>query len=257
MAASTSPALDMTPGRVAVVLAAHGDRGDAIARGEANATLLAHRAALAAAGRFRSVSAGVLKGAPSLEAALEEARATGGDRVAVYPLFMADGYFVRQVLPARVAAVDLDCECRILPPLGVEVALPALLRAEALAAAKAAGFDAAAARLLIVGHGSELGPASAEATRRAAAAVAGLGGFGSVATAFLEEPPFLDAALAGAHPPTVIAGFFSGDGLHAGEDLPAAIRDSGARAVYAGPIGGSPAIPGLIAQSLVLSLAGT
>ncbi len=104
---------------------------------------------------------------------------------------------------------------------------------------------------MVVGHGSKFGPASARATRDAAVAIARAGVFASVSTAFLEEPPFLKTELGRLQTPTVVAGFFFGDGMHAGEDVPAAIEETGAHAVYAGPIGQSPGIPSLIASSLL------
>ena len=234
---------------VAVILAAHGDRGGAEGA-RANASLLAHAKSLAASAQFRLVTAGVLKGEPALETALTEAHQSGAARIAVYPFFMADGYFVKSVLPARIEAGAMSPRCRILAPLGIDEQLPALVRAEALAASARAGFDPALSRLLVVGHGSALGPASANATHKAAVSISRLGGFASVATAFLEEPPFLDAALAGTRPPTIVAGFFSGDGLHAGEDVPAAIAEAGANAVYAGSIGAVAAIPSLMLDAI-------
>jgi sirohydrochlorin ferrochelatase len=104
--------------------------------------------------------------------------------------------------------------------------------------------------LLIVGHGSKFGPASAQATRDAADRIARAGGFESVATAFLEEEPFLDGALETKGAPTIVIGFFFGDGMHAGEDIPAAIRETGADAVYAGPVGRSARISELIAAAI-------
>ncbi len=237
---------------VAVILAAHGDRAGATP----NAALLRHRDHLASHHHFRSVSAGVLKGEPALEHAVATALASGAGRIAVYPFFMADGYFTGKVLPTRIAEAGAAEACRILPPLGLDSNLPALIHAEALAAAHTANYTPADSRLLLVGHGSELGPASANATRAAAERIAGFGGFAEVVTAFLEEPPFLDDQLAGTRLPTIVAGFFSGDGLHAGEDIPQAIRETGANAIYAGPIGGSPAIPGLIAETIAFTLRG-
>lgn len=235
---------------VAVILAAHGDR----AGSTPNAGLLRHRDALARGAQFRLVTAGVLKGDPTLEDALAAALGSGAGRIAVYPLFMADGYFVRTVLPARVAAAGAGNSCRILPPLGLDLRLPPLILAAALRSARQAGFAPAASRLLLAGHGSALGPASADATRAAALRIAGLSDFAEVAVAFLEEPPFLDAELAGERRPAIVAGFFSGDGLHAGEDVPQAIRNTGATAVYAGPIGGSDAIPSLIADAVAADM---
>ena len=235
---------------IAVILAAHGDRAGATP----NATLLRHGKDLAESHSFRLVTEGVLKGEPTLEEAVAAATSSGARRIAVYPLFMADGYFTGKILPARLAEAGAAERCTILPPLGLDRRLPVLMYAEALTAASTAGFEAANTRLLVVGHGSELGPASANATRAAAERMAGLGHFAEVAIAFLEEPPFLDDQLKTAARLTVVTGFFSGDGLHAGEDVPQAIQDAGATAVYAGSIGASGAIPSLIAAAIAEAL---
>jgi sirohydrochlorin ferrochelatase len=195
--------------------------------------------------------AGVLKGEPSLEAALSEAAATGARAILVYPLFMADGYFTASVLPDRIRAAGCERTARILPPLGLEPGITDLMRADALETSRQAGFDPRASRLLVVGHGSKFGPASARATREAAAGIARAGIFTSVATAFLEEPPFLKTELEAVQTPTIVTGFFFGDGMHAGEDIPAAIEETRAHAVYSGPIGQSAGIPSLIAASLL------
>lgn len=235
---------------IAIVLAAHGDRAGV----RPNATLLAHRDSLAAAFRFRCVTAGVLKGDLSLERAISEAIDSGAREVAVYPFFMSDGYFVGQVLPQRIVEMGATDNCRLLAPLGLDEQLPPLIHADASATATAAGIAPQSARLLIVGHGSELGPASANATRAAADRVSWLAGFAKVDTAFLEEPPFVDDALAETAMPTIVSGFFSGDGLHAGVDVPAAIDQSKAIATYAGAIGASPAVPSLIARSVAAAM---
>lgn len=238
--------------QTAVVLVAHGDRGAA----QSNDALLTHREALAATGHFACVEAGVLKGEPTLERALDRAAASGALQLVVYPFFMADGFFVRVRLADRLQAAHLAIPHAVLPPLGVDPELPTLLLQHALSAASAARLLPASTDLLIVGHGSQLGPASADATRSAAHAVANLSVFRTVATAFLEEPPSVEDALRAASEPVLVSGFFSGDGLHAGEDVPAAIARSCKHAVYAGSIGSDPAVTNLILARL-LSHTGT
>jgi sirohydrochlorin ferrochelatase len=237
---------------VAVVLASHGDRGGT-AR---NDLLLSHVEAVRALTGFGLVTAGVLKGEPALEAALAEADASGAEEILVYPLFMADGYFTATVLPARIAAVGVKVATRILPPLGADPALADAMQADALAASRASDLAPAAARLLVVGHGSKYGPASAEATRVLADRIRRSAHFAAVETAFLEEPPLLQTALEATHAPTIVSGFFYGDGMHAEEDVPAAIAAAGAHAVYAGPAGRSAQIPRLIAAALLSAHAG-
>lgn len=236
---------------VAVILAAHGDRG-----GDApNSTLLGHCTALAADGTFHSVRAGILRGEPPLEEAVQAALAAGAKCLAVYPMFMAEGYFTRKVLIQRLAALEIPVDVHVLAPLGADPRMPALMLAEALATAERHGLAPDAARLLIVGHGSKIGPASADATRAVAAVIARAARFGRVESAFLEEPEFLeDALMRDAGAPTVVLGFFSGDGLHAAEDVPEAIAETQANAVYAGSIGKSPALVGMIRSAIAADL---
>lgn len=232
----------------AVILVGHGDRG----AGLTNRNLLAHAEALRRSGRLKFVAAGVLKGEPILEQAIESAGISGATQIGVYPFFMADGYFAGKILPERIAAAEPKLPWTILPPLGLDPRLPKLILDQSLNAAERARLTPGETRLLLVGHGSKLGPASANATRKAADAIRKIGGFNTVETAFLEEPPFLAGALAaGAQQPTVVSGFFSGDGMHAGEDVPRAIADANANAVYAGPIGALPGIADLILDAVI------
>lgn len=229
----------------AAALIAHGDRG-----GPAPNAALAAQAAAVHALVQAPVSTGLLKGEPAIEQALAEAATSGAARIVVYPLFMADGYFVQKVRE-RIAATGIEPEPTLLSPLGLEPGLPDILVTEAAAVAEAKGLGALSSRLMIVGHGSKLGPASATATRKAAARAALSRRFASVTTAFLEEEPFLEDALRASRDPTVVSGFFFGDGMHAGEDVPDAIAETGANAVYAGSIGNSPAVAPLIAAALL------
>ncbi len=239
---------------IAVLLAAHGDRGG----DTPNATLLGHCAALDGLGLFHSVHAGILRGEPVLEESVRTAVSQGARCLAVYPMFMAEGYFTLKVLPQRLAALEIPVDVHILPPLGADPRLPGLMLNEALAAAHGAGLAPAASRLLVVGHGSKIGPASADATRAVAAVMAKDGRFATIETAFLEEPEFVADALARDARPTVVSGFFSGDGLHAAEDVPEAIAEAraraGAQAIYAGSIGKSGAIVDLIRSSVAAEL---
>jgi sirohydrochlorin ferrochelatase len=234
------------PQALAAILVSHGDRGGVAP----NATLEAHARAVQSLTGLDIVLAAMLKGEPTIEQALATAAASGAQGIAVYPLFMADGYFVRKVLRERIEATRLMPEPRLLAPLGLDPGLPDILVVEAVRAAAQEGLTPQSSRLLIVGHGSKLGPASATATRKAAARAALTRRFASVATAFLEEEPFLEDALRASAAPTVVSGFFFGDGLHAGEDVPDAIAETGANAVYAGSVGNSLAIAPLIAAAL-------
>ena len=230
---------------VALVLAAHGDRG-----GNApNQTLLAHRDRLAKSAAFDFTGAGVFRGDPSLAGALEAARQSGAGRVLIYPLFMSGGYFTKKVLPERIAEAGLAGRCEILAPLGLDPALPPVILNRAVSAANDARIDPCHARLLVVGHGSAGARASAKSTERVACWLRKTRTFAYTETAFLEEEPMLGAQLCGPHPATVVVGFFSGDGLHAAEDVPGAILEANANAIYAGSVGPLPEVTEIIAAA--------
>ena len=234
------------PGKMALLIAAHGDRGGT----GANRALLAHCQRLEAGAGFSTVAGGVLKGDPPLEAALEQIVASGAAHLLVYPLFMADGYFTRKVLPHRLSehleAMGRHIKVTYTAPLGADEALPAFTAKRAIKAAERARYKPSESRLLIVGHGSKIGPASADATKEFAKKVSPLVPFARVETAFLEEDVFVKDALRNSGQPTVVEGFFSGDGLHAGDDVPQALEETGAIATYAGSIGADPHLSEII-----------
>lgn len=234
----------------AVLIVAHGERG-----GRAdNRLLLSLRDAVAGRTGLRSLHAGVLNGAPSIEEALQALAAERPRRLLVYPFFMSDGYFTRTVVPQRIAAAGNGMPWQLLAPLGLDPALAALIEHRALAEATAAGWPPQRSRLLLVGHGSSKSDASARATRAAAAAVGKASKFAAVATAFLEEPPFLADALADDSDPTIVVGFLSGEGLHGRDDIPAAISQARSALRYAGPIGAAAGVDALIAAAISAAL---
>lgn len=230
----------------ALILAAHGERQVA----SPNRLLAGHARALSERLSPMPVACGVLNGEPSLESALEAVAGKGAGRLLVYPLFMADGYFVEQVLPKRIAESGARLEPLILSPLGLDPGLEALMLAEALAAAKGRGFAPEKTRLLVAGHGSKFGPASADATRRMANRLAGANRFARVGAAFLEEPPFIADALKEDEGPVVVSGFFAGDGMHSSRDVPEAIARARGPAVYTGPVGAHEAVRDIVAAAV-------
>ena len=241
----------MSERRIGLILAAHGERG-----GEGgNRSLLAHAEAMAAVPGIAAVAAGVLKGDPALEDALACVAAAGATDILVYPFFMSDGYFVEKVLPQRIRDAGHEGTARLLPPLGLDPGLPSLLLETALASASEAGFETETSRLLVVGHGSQGSRASALATELVALKLANNNIFAEVTAAFLEEPPFVRDALEGERPSTVVAGFFSGEGMHAARDVPEVIAWSGAKAVYSGSIGGHAGVARLIAAAVERAIA--
>lgn len=201
---------------------AHGDCG-----GEARNVLaneLARR--LRAARCYDEVSVGYMRCGISIEEAA--ARITSG-HVRVYPLFMSDGYYVRDAIPRRLGIQDgvdsFGHRVDIGEPLGVNPNLPDILMSAATQTAHVAGIRTEDATLLIVAHGSGNSPHSAETARAIAGQMSERRMFGRVETAFLEEAPLFSEALLDCPRPLLVLGLFAGGGLHAEDDVRAAIRE--------------------------------
>ena len=242
-----APAIDLGfADKIAVVLVTHGDRAGPVR----NKALLSHTNAIYQRAQFCCVTCGVLKGEPLIGEALQKAVQAGPALILVYPLFMSSGYFVETVLARRIAEGDLPVPVRVLPPIGLSARLPELLWKRSLEVACLAEFSPENTRLLLTGHGSKIGRRSAQATAQVARQLVTFNVFNKVQTAFLEEPPLLHNQLAADRGPTVIAGLFASDGLHAYDDVPAAIEETGANAVYTGAIGTHPEIVDLVLAEL-------
>lgn len=218
---SPSPPAPATEGTCeALLIAAHGDCGGN--GGNVLANELARR--IRQANRYGQVMVGYMRSAPTIE---EAAARIGCGRIRLYPLFMSDGYYVRDAIPKRLGihnGVDaLGHAVTIDQPLGLHPELPHQLLSAAAGAATGVGVSPAAASLLIVAHGSGNSPHSADVARQVAGCIAGEKIFGQVETAFLEEAPFFTETLARMPRPVFVLGLFAGGGMHADEDIHAAV----------------------------------
>jgi sirohydrochlorin ferrochelatase len=231
-----------------LLLVAHGERGP----GASNRSLAAHAARIAALWPARWVGAAVLHGVPPLEEALEEA-GRRVEHILVYPVFMSSGRMVTRVLPQRLAGAAMPARITSMAPLGTDRRLAPLLLQESLNAARAAGLAPRQTRLLVVGHGSRSAREPAASVLRVVDDLSG-GVFASVEPAFIEETPLLGDALRSRADPTVIAGFLSGEGIHACRDVLAAMKEAGAPAAYTGPIGAHPRVSALIMSAAAETL---
>ncbi len=197
------------------------------------------------------VSCCVLSGKPTVSAALQQAAKTA-DHILIYPLFMSEGYFLKTALPSQIASSDISTPITMLPSLSSDPALPPLLYQKALETLRTTQWQIEETRLLIVGHGSSKNPASAQATRRQARNLITSSQFLGIETAFLEEEPFIEELLGHTKQlPTIIIGYFTGQGLHGKNDIEQAIETTGANAVYADSIGSAPEIKHIILAAVL------
>jgi sirohydrochlorin ferrochelatase len=204
------------------------------------------------AGGFNEVAVGYIRIAPSIE---DAARGLASPSVLVYPLFMSDGYYVRQAIPERLGLrAGRDSwghRVKIAQPLGVSPDLPVILDAALRSAAGAHGLDALLTHVLLVAHGSTKSPHSADVARSIVRKVEDGGRFASVSLALLEEEPFLADALKSLLRPLLVLGLFAGEGLHGGDDVTEAVRALNDPAVFVvEQLGGYAGVIELIARSL-------
>ncbi len=185
--------------------------------------------------------------------AIDRAVATLGSGLVVYPLFMSDGWFVREQLPKRMAAAGA-ADVRILAPLGLDPALSDLCLSRARDAAIAGGLEPARTMLLLVGHGSPSNSRASAPVRAAAGLVAQAGVFRGVTTGFVDEAPFVADAARDLGPAVCLPYFAAANG-HVREDIPEALLEAGFEGVTLDPIGTDPAVPEMIAHALEAAVA--
>jgi sirohydrochlorin ferrochelatase len=244
----------LSASRPDLLLLAHGERLDGQTNEAVNLIFSMLRERRVAA----EVGVGFLGASPSIEEAVQRLTAP---RLLVYPLFMADGYFLRIATDRLRKAAMQDGMSRtldILPPLGADPALAELVIARAATAASERGFALAETALILVAHGSLRQEASQAATDLLVERVRRLGRFDGVYGAFLEQPPSLAAALSGHPGPAVVVGLFVGNGLHGEADLQRQIGSLPAeRIAFAGTLGSWPEIADLVTIRVARALSGS
>jgi sirohydrochlorin ferrochelatase len=231
-----------------LLIAAHGDCGGN--GGNVLANELAHRMRMAR--HYDEVAVGYIRCGPAIE---EVAAEIASNRIRLYPLFMSDGYYVRNAIRKRLGLADgvdaLGRAVTIDPPLGLHPGLPGQLLSAATAMASRAGVKPGSATLLLVAHGSSKTPHSAEVARQVAQSMATTRAFGAVEVAFLEEAPLFVDALRACARPVFVLGLFAGCGLHADEDIHRMVDEAGDPGIHIiEQLGGYAGVIELVAASL-------
>lgn len=229
-----------------MLIVAHGERR----AGARNVSLIEHAAALRGRLPAVTVAAAVLFGEPSLADAWPRIARSGAARLLIYPLLMSDGYYLTSVLSERLDEARIGARITMLPPLGLDPRFAEVVVGASATAARRAGLEPSLTHLLLAAHGSRKSAAPADAAVAIAGRVARANVFASLSTAFIEQTPLLASELAAQTRPVVVAGLFAGDGLHSSQDIPAAIEETGVRAVYAGPIGAHAQVADVIAEAV-------
>ncbi len=179
-----------------------------------------------------------------------EATAAG---LLVMPLFMAEGWFVRRRLPTLLAEHGLAA-ARVLPAFGLDPGLPALLLRRIAALRAAAGEPGAAARLVLVAHGSASGDTSNRGNAEAIAAALARATGGAPILAFIEEAPRFDAVI-GTDGPEIVVGLFVSAGTHALDDVATRVAASPDVVAHLPAIGEDDAVLDLVTAAIERALA--
>lgn len=167
----------------------------------------------------------------------------------VFPVFMADGFFVGRVLPERLRAIGRG-EARVLAPLGLLPAFSDHCAGMIRAALEGSGILPGAATVILAAHGSARGPRPAACARSLARELERLTGVREVRAAFIEEPPFLTDILRATEAPAICLPCFATDAGHATGDVPDAVETSGFAGQVLPVAGTAPGIARLIAREI-------
>ena len=148
----------------------------------------------------------------------------------IYPMFIADGWFVREALPARLARTGAG-SFRIARPFGCDPDVWKLCVDAALAAAARHAWPADDTTLVIAAHGSPSDPRPRVTAQRMADFVRRTTQFRSVVCGFIDEAPTL-AEAACVTGSAICLPFFAGRAHHVVSDVPEML----AEADFTGPV---------------------
>jgi sirohydrochlorin cobaltochelatase len=226
----------------ALLLVGHGSAHDPAA----SAPVRASAQRIAQQETFDFVGVGFWKEPPFLPDALA---ALPGDDVFIVPMFLAEGYYTRQVVPRQLGlngrftmrAMRHIHYCRA---LGSHPAMSRLVLRSATHALRSAGMEAGTAALVIVGHGTERNPFSARSTCKLSARLHG-SGYARIDCGFLDQEPRIERVIEQAREPCIVlVPYFLAAGWHTRVTIPQRLgltgrvtRQSARTVCYAAPVG--------------------
>lgn len=164
----------------------------------------------------------------------------------IYPMFMAEGWFTRDMLPRKLAEAGAP-HAHILRPFGANPTLPGLILAKTHEAAAAQGWQMRDTTLLLAAHGSARSQASFTITNQIARQISPH--LGRTITGFVEQSPYIaDAAQNLTR--AICLPLFATEADHVTHDLPEALDKAGFDGLRLPPIGCAPEVPQMIAASI-------
>ena len=225
------------------VIVAHGQPSDPE---PAEASLAAFAQNVGALAPAVSVHSATLAAPGALETCLDALP----DDTAIYPLFMARGWFVTSALPKRVGSRAV----RILDPLGIDADLPELAAAALHETLSDRGWPVEETDLVIAAHGSGRSPNPAKVTLDFSTNLGKLMEFNTIRVGFVEQPPSISEAASGLGHMAICLPFFACTGGHVLEDVPSELAHAGFSGAVTSVIGELPPIQKQIADRLTRAL---
>jgi sirohydrochlorin cobaltochelatase len=202
-----------------VILAAHGSTATL----ESNEPLFELAGQLFDSGIFSKVTPAFLMGEPQLNSVFAEL--PPGD-VVIIPVMTSDGYYLRQVIPGRIAQNSSLDLFRIFmsPPLGTHPDLAPLVVDRIETLFELLGLQAENTAILIIGHGTRRSPESARSTEQLASRVRDSFSGLEILTAYIDQDPTIETAIGQTNKPNLLAiPFLISRGPHATVDVPEAL----------------------------------
>lgn len=178
---------------------------------------------------------------------LEQKAGNSPDGVFVYPLFMADGWFVGTKLRRRLDAFPV----RFVDPLGLDPNLPSLAATLIKSHAREQSWLLEETDVVLPAHGSARSDLAADATRAFARALQPHIPKTSLHLGFVEQSPSIKEAAQGLSDQSISLPYFAAQGGHALEDVPDALDAAGFTGLRLPPLGLANDIPALIANALL------
>ena len=184
----------------------------------------------------------------SLEVALEDSEAASA--TLVYPFFMSKGWFVSKELRRRVSAAT-KAEVHYLEPFGLDDEVTSLCIQRVSQAAAQLGQTLRTTVLVLAAHGSQRGPASANAARAIKDRIAAAAEFQDMRLGFVEEEPTIAEAATDLNAATAVClPLFATSAGHVLEDIPEQLAQAGFKGRLMAPIGEDEQVPRIIANAL-------
>lgn len=240
----------------ALVLAGHGSHLDPAS----SRPVHDHAARLRARGAFDEVHVAFWKEEPALSRILD---AVDADDVTIVPVFISDGYFVREVVP-REAGVSGPVSCvlgklvRYTGPVGSHPALADVIVQRALEAGAGPSTGIA-----VLGHGTPRNPGSERNVLFHTELVSKQNRFAAVAAVFLEQEPDMRGVFGLLDTREIVmVPLFVAEGWHVGVSIPedmaidrGELRRGGRTLRYSAPVGTHPLVTGIIEELAVAAAA--